>query len=230
MKKVLSFLLSAILLVSLCVPALAESKFDFSYVKENSSIYEISVDSDQDCAFITTTLSVSDRSFTHELDSSTRYSSFQSDILVNDYYGKTPHGIFRTWITYAADEELNITSVSFFLDDKEYIFSGIGDKKWHYQFDDGIIEQVLIIFDNSSEHVEFLSALAEVAQQAINNLGEDDAEPCSVKMVLHGTKDVTATVEDGPLLDWVTVFLAFINSNGNLNDTSGSTLKIVNAK
>lgn len=150
MKKVLSFLLSAILLVSLCAPTLAESKFDFSYVKENNSIYEISVDSDQDCAFITTTLPVSYRSFTHELESSTRYSSFQSDILVNDYYEKTPYSLFRTWITYAADEELNITSVSFFLDGKEYIFSGIGDKKWHYQFDDGIIEQVLIVFDSSS--------------------------------------------------------------------------------
>lgn len=49
-------------------------------------------------------------------------------------------------------------------------------------------------------------------------------------MVLHGTKDVSATIEDGPLLDWVTMFLAYVNSNASLNDANGSTLKIVNAK
>lgn len=64
----------------------------------------------------------------------------------------------------------------------------------------------------------------------MNNLGDDNAEPCSVKMVLHGTKDVSATIEDGPLLDWVTMFLAYVNSNASLNDANGSTLKIVNAK
>ena len=223
MKKVFSFLLSVILLVSLCAPAFAESKFDFSYVRENSDTYEVSVDSDQDCAFITTNLSVSDRSFSHDLESSVRYSSFESDILVNDYYGKTPHGVLRTWITYAADEELNITSVSFFLGDKEYIFSGIGNPKWHHTFEDGILEQVLIIYDNSSEHLDFMTAITEIMPDTY-----DDS--VSVKMVLHGVQDVTATVGLGPLMDWLAMVVAFMNSNGQLSDATGSTLKIVDAK
>lgn len=223
MKKVLSFLLSAILLVSLCAPALAESKFDFSYVRENSDTYEVSVDSDQDCAFVTTVLPVSLRSFSHDLESSVRYSSFESDILVNDYYGKTPHGVLRTWITYAADQDLGITSVSFFIGDKEYVFSGIGNQKWHHSFEDGIVEQVLIIYDNSSEHMDFITAMLGIMPDTF-----DDS--VSVKMVLHGVQDVTATVGLGPLTDWLAMVTAFLNSNGQLRDATGSTLKIVDAK
>lgn len=223
MKKVFSFLLSVILLVSLCAPAFAESKFDFSFVRENSDTYEVSVDSDQNCAFVTTKTSVSLRSFSHDLESSVRYSSFESDILVNDYYGKTPHGVLRTWITYAADEELNITSVSFFLGDKEYIFSGIGNPKWHHTFEDGIVEQVLIIYDNSSEHLDFMTAITEIMPDTL-----DDS--VSVKMVLHGVQDVTATVGLGPLMDLLAMVNAFLSSNGQLGDATGSTLKIVDAK
>ena len=224
MKKVLSFLLSAILLVSLCAPALAESKFDFSYVKEHSDAYDISVDSDQDCAFIATILSVSNRSFTHDLESPVRYSSFETDILVNDYYGKTPYGILRTWIIYSADEDLGITSVSFFLNDKEYIFSGIGNQNWHYTYDDGIVEKVLIVYGNSSDYEDFFTDFLSVAASAVSD------DTVNVKIVLHGVQDVSATIDQGVLSDWLAMVIAFSESNGKLSDAVGSTLKVVDVK
>ena len=223
MKKLSAFILAVIMVLFTVSSAFATNTLDLSVFRD-SNLFEISVDSDQEIAFITTTLSLDNRSFTHELESDVRYNSFESDVLVLNYYSSAPYGILRTWIHYCADEFLDITSVSIYLGDKIYTFSGIADADWHYEYDDGIQESVLIKYGSDEESIDFLAAV----EDEIEKYGADNSYSPEIKMILHGTKDVTASVGFGPLLDLYAVAIKFLNANGNLNDAVPSTIKVTN--
>lgn len=120
-KRLVALALSLALVLTIVSPAVADDGFDMSAIRGNDYL-EISVDKEEGVAFVTTKMSVAGRSFTHEYESETRYSYFESDILVLDYYSDNPKGILRTWITYSADEFLYITSVSFLLMEKNISF------------------------------------------------------------------------------------------------------------
>lgn len=221
-KKLVALFLSLTLLLTAAFPALATSVLDLSPFRDEE-YFDISVDTDSEVAFITTKLPVSDRAYVHDLESDVRYSSFESDVLVLDYFSSKPYGILRTWIRYAADDFLNITSVSFIIGKQQFTFSGVADKDWHEQYDNGIVETVLIKYGGTADMATFLLAVSE----EIGKRMEDETYVPDVKMILHGTKDVTATVTDGPLLDLYVMMVTFIEGNGDLSDASPTTLKVV---
>ncbi len=222
-KRLVALALSLVLMLTIVSPAVADDGFDISYIRKNDKIFEISVNDEEEIAFITTVISVADRSFTHEYESKTRYSYLESDILVLDYYSDNPEGILRTWIVYSADEFLYITSVSFFVNGKEYIFSGIADSEWHYEFDDGIMEKVLIKY-GAEGSADFLDA---VIDEGIKSNDDENYSP-EIKMVLHGTKDVTVNLGRYPILDLTLITLTWVMANGTVPSTP-STLKVVDA-
>ena len=104
MKKLVAFLMCVCLIVSSTF-ALATSTVDLSQIS-GSDNYDISVNSDSGSAFVTTSLSASERSFTHKYENPNYYSSLESDLLVHDYFGSSPYAVIRTWIYYNATQYL----------------------------------------------------------------------------------------------------------------------------
>ena len=221
-KRLVALALSLALVLTIVSPAVADDGFDMSAIRGNDYL-EISVDKEKGVAFVTTKMSVAGRSFTHEYESETRYSCFESDILVLDYYSDNPEGILRTLITYSADEFLYITSVSFFVNGKEYIFSDIADSEWYYEFDDGIVEQILIKYGAEGSW-DFLKAVYD----ELDKSSDDENYSLEIKMVLHGTKDVTVSLEIMPMFDLVIMAGAWAEANGTFASVP-STLKVVDA-
>lgn len=221
-KRLVALALSLTLVLTIVSPAMADDEFDMSAIR-GDDYFEISVDKEEGLAFVTTKMSVAGRSFTHEYESETRYSYFESDILVLDYYSDNPEGILRTWIAYSADEFLYITSVSFFVNGKEYIFSDIADSEWYYEFDDGIVEQILIKYGAEGSR-DFLKAVYDELNKSI----DDENHSLEIKMVLHGTKDVTVSLEKMPMMDLVIMVGVWAEANGTFASVP-STLKVVDA-
>ena len=220
--KLVALFLSLTLLLTAVSPALATNVLDLSPFRDEE-LFDISVDADNEVAFVTTQLSVSSRAYVHDLESEVRYSSFESDVLVLDYFSSEPYGILRTWIRYAADEFLNITSVSIIIGKQQFTFSGVADKEWREQYDNGIVETLLIKYGATSDMATFLLAVSE----EIGKCMEDETYVPDAKMILHGTKDVSAAISDGPLLDLYVMMVAFIEANGDLDDATPTTLKVV---
>lgn len=220
-KKLVALFLSLTLLLTALTPALAADEFDISNFRDED-LFDISVDADNEVAFITTNMSAGTRSFVHDLESDVRYSCFESDVLVLDYFSSQPYGILRTWIHYAADEYLYITNVSFIIGKQQYTFSGVADKEWWTQYDDGIMEDVLIMYGDTSDMVAFLLAV----ENEISQVREDDHYTPDVTLILHGTKDVTGTVGSGALLDLYVMTMGFLSANGDLADAIPTTLKV----
>lgn len=103
------------------------------------------VDVENDVAFIESALGASGRAYVHKYDSSTRYSTTQFDILVLEYLQTSAYPIFRLWINYCADDAyMNITSVSFYVEDQKYTFSGIADAERYTHDENGYVERLLI--------------------------------------------------------------------------------------
>ncbi len=226
MKKLVALCLSVVMALTMVSSAFAANVFDMSFVRNSDSL-EISVNSDEDIAFVTTTLSTSTRAFTHDLESESLYSSFETDILVQDYYSSAPKGILRTWINYTADEFLYITSVSFYVGDKIYTFSDIADDDWHYELDGGVMEQVLIIYGDEGT-AELLAAIMDEVDKWRESSESGQTYDPEIKMVLHGTKDVTATVGIGPLSDLYAMMITWLLANGSSSSVP-STLTVTDA-
>lgn len=223
MKKLVSLCLAIVCLLA-CMPVHA-AEMDLSFVRENENIFTIDVDVENDVAFVESKLSVADRAFVHQYDSSTRYSSTQFDVLVLDYLKSSAYPIYRLWITYCADDAyLNITSVSFIIGDQKYTFSDIADADWYTHDDKGYREQVLIKFDEDT--LKFLAALEDLTPTSF-----DDFEGYKLKMILHGREDVEVELGRGFGLDFFCTSKALINIGGLdfLEKCNGSTLKVTDA-
>lgn len=59
---------------AVCAAYADDEPFDLACVKENPSAYSISVNAQNDCAFITSTLTVAQRSFKHKDSSDSWFS------------------------------------------------------------------------------------------------------------------------------------------------------------
>ena len=175
MKKVMVLWISAIILFTSVNIAFATASVDLSVISGNSEMYEISVNSDDDIAFVNSSIPVSCRAFEHEYENPNYYSVLETDILIHDYFSSDPYAVMRTWIKYNATEYLYPTSATFTIEGKDYTFSGIGDKTWSSEDGSGgTMERMLIIYGNTEEHKEFLSAMVHWAFKLLNDDENDD--------------------------------------------------------
>lgn len=210
MKKVLSLVLALLLACSLASAAFAAS-LDLTTITDNPKLFSLEPSDDGEAAFIESQLSVKNRSYVHKYESANRYSSTQWDILIVNYNTADAYPVLRLWVNYCADNYLNITSVSFIVDGKEYLFTGISDpEKWHEKDEKGAIENVLIKFGTSN--LQFPVALENIFS------GSDDvvatAEKAKCTMILHGDEDIEVELGEGFFLDFLTIKLGFTNMNG----------------
>lgn len=225
MRRATALILLLVLLCSSITSASATSTVDLTKISGNKELYEISVNADSEVAFVTTTISASNRSFAHDHESPNYYSVLESDLLVHDYFSSKPYAVMRTWIKYSATEYLYPTSVTFTILDTDYTFSGIGDKKW--SSDDGsggTEEQMLIIYGDTSDYEKFLRAMMN---WAIVLFSEDESDDYDITMTLHGISDVETTLGWGVAYDFLFIVKAMSDIGGKLDDAGNcSTLKV----
>ena len=136
----------------------------------------------------------------------------------------------RTWIYYYSTEYLYPTSVTFTIQDTDYTFSGIGDRDWAETNDTGdTLEQMLIIYGDSSDNSSFLHAMRDWIGAYIS---DDETDDYDITMTIHGTSDVQATLGIGVALDYFMIVKAMSEIGGKLEDSgnAASTLKVTEHK
>lgn len=196
MKKIISVLLAAVMILSICSTAFAKTGFDMSYFEEGDT-FTIEIDDDGDTAFIYYDVSAAIRSFVHKYESNEYYSTFDTDIIIVDYDKKSDrYPVLRTWIDYRADEYMNFESVSFIIDGKEYLFSDISLDDSCEELEVGIREDLLVKYGDYSE--DFVNVLFEKSYELLSQASEEDELNFpEMKMILHGKEDIEADVSEG---------------------------------
>lgn len=211
MKKLLA-LLTALLMLTLPLSALA-STLDLSFVRNHTDkLYTIDVDTASDLAFIESQLSIEGRSFTHKYDSAYRYSYLKWDVLVMDYSaGANAVPCLRLWVVYAADNRhQNINSVTFTIDGVDYTFTGVGSAERRTHDENGYRESMLIKF--GMNNLDFLVAMDRVIPDDHDSV--DDLANLPITLTLHGDEEFTVHLGSGFVLDFLAMEDAFIESNG----------------
>lgn len=230
MKMRLTAMLMAIaLLVCTVGTAMAADAYDLTFVKE-SDYYKLTEDLEEEVAYIESTFSddVSAIAFTHQYESSEYYSYAYSDIILLDCPAN-PQPIWRMWITVQAQKPLNINSVTFTVDGKDYTFSEISNPDRVSQNDNGDTrEELLIRFDNYS--VDFLIAL----EQMVNSCeSAQEIIEKEIKVVLHGDEDIETVFNGNIWFDWFAVKNAMSEGNGFIHlfqKTDGTPVTVTDAK
>ena len=226
MKKLcaLVLFLSLVLVGSV---SLATSTIDLSYFRENSNLYSIDVNNDSEVAFITTTLNAASRCFHHDNEHDQYYSTFESDILVHDYFSSEPYGVMRIWINYFAKDFLNINSVTFQIGGKDYTFTGCCENDWKVKLDNGGVEEQALIIASDSNW-DFWSALIDILDPLLEN-GLDDFTP--IPVILHGSRDVTITMDAGAAVDFASIVIGAGSSGVKSADAgTGTKLTVTDSK
>lgn len=210
MKKLLSLTL-AVLLLCASVPA-AAATMDLSNIRDNPKIFTIDVNTDDDVAFVESTMSAEDRSFVHKYESSNRYSTTKFDILVLNYSEPADsYPVMRLWVTYCADDAfLNISSVTFIIGEDEYTFTDVADEDWLVKDDNGYMENVLIKL--GWENIGFTIRMEEPFENVSNYVEAAGNTTC--RMILHGREDVEVELGKGFFLDFLLIKTGMISING----------------
>ena len=211
MKRILLSLIALTLALTLTAAALAEP--DLSPIRENDSLFTLDIDSENDVAFIQSTMTAAERSFTHDSESVKLYSDTMFDIIVISQSRDDGYPVMRLWITYSADDGfLNIDSVTFIVGGREFSFSGIASSDWCQHDERGYLEQVLIKF--GTDNISFLAALNDLIEAAPGEGIGDKAANASCTMILHGSRDVYVELGKNFFLDYETIFLGMSSIGG----------------
>ena len=209
LRKPARILASILALVLALNAGAALAEFDMSVIRENKYL-KIDVDKDSDVAYIESTFSAKDCSFTHDNDSPTRYSVTEFDILMINYFSSGTYPILRLWMYVSTESQFYYyNSVSFTVKDKTYTFSDVSNKDWFDQGDKYYEQQLLIKFGPKS--LDFLLALFELAGEGFEAGSFDDIH---IPVVFHGTKDINGTLDKGFLVEYYLLISAFIEAGG----------------
>ncbi|MBP3650792.1 MAG: hypothetical protein J6K73_13545 [Clostridia bacterium] len=223
MKKFFALLLVFLLLAS--VSTAVAKVLDLSPIEAKSGLYTIDVSEDGDSAFIETTLSSEERSFTHQYESSKLYSTTLFDVLVVNYQKSTNYPIFRLWITYCADDAFqHFDAVTISLGNKRYTFTDVSDPEWLIEDEEnGYIEDLLIRF--GKDNVSFLKDLEEAIG---NKTTLEQLEQMDVRAVLHGDEDIEIELGSNFLLDFLGMKSAWLTLEGldYLDQIIGSDMSV----
>lgn len=230
LRRHLKEFFALLLILAIGVAGTAFAAVDLDFARDNPGLFNLSVDSDREIAFITTNLNNAARSFAHKYESDSYYSSTEFDILVRDYFGSNPSPIYRLWVYYSGTKHLYPNSIAFRFGGKKYVFSEIIDKENITDYDNGdASEDMLIKF--GSENLEFLSAL----ESQFNSITEDEGwadkeipEDKKIFMEIRGTETIEVELGAGFLTDFYGWKLAMISCDEaqGLLDTKGSPMKV----
>ena len=210
-KEIIALLMSMLMLFS-AVSALADGEaFTVDPYKNYDTLFKIDVDTDAGCAFVETQESAENLAFHHSYDVDGAISIIYSDILVLDYYKSSRTPIFRTWICYAGDTPHYFQSVTFEFEGKKYTFSDIGDPEWVEKKDYGYSEKLLIRYGKNN--TEFFAAVLAAGLTYVADKSEDKKAP-TMKMTLHGLKDIETEVPESFWLDFALLGVPFMGNDG----------------
>ena len=206
MKKCIALLL-VLLLCSLTTGTALADKLDFSYVYATPEAYEVDMDEEDDLCFIDTTLTSRDRHFSHRLESDRYWNTTMFDIICLDLSDDAPYAVWRLWVSYNSDIcHQNIHSITFVLHGKSYTFTDVSDSDWVTQSEGTYSEDLLIKF--GTKNAAFIAALKRYAKELT------DIADFSCTMILHGDEDLTVTLGEGFLLDFMLIDTAFMKMDG----------------
>ncbi len=140
--------------------------------------------------------SAEDLHFEHKYDHPDYWSVMQSDILIVNYSGADPYPVMRTMLYYNGTVPAGVNAVSFILGDRTFRLTGLELHKQMGMDRDRAYEAMLILY--GPDTMAFADAVIAYAEEAAAN-GEQDT--LQATMVLHGTEDLTVTLNAEPLLD-----------------------------
>ena len=212
MKKVFSLILCLVLACSLTLTALADG-FDASLVKENDSLFEFTVNSDEGIAFVDAAMTVRERSFTHPYESESYYSYVYSNLVIIDYFNSTSYPVWRFWVDYVGTKHIYANAVTFTFDGNSYTFTDVADTDRITDRDNGDGEEILLVVIGT-DNVDFVTGL-ETYLNKLQEIDPDDAytsitENAEVSMTLHGTEDFTVQLPSTFMLEYFLMRAAFI--------------------
>lgn len=206
MKKCIALIL-VLLLCSLSMGTALADKLDFSYVQANPEAYDLDMDDEDDLCFITTTLSSRDRHYSHDLESDHYWSTTQFDVICLNLDSSSPYPVWRLWVSYSSEiRYINLHSVTFILHGRSYTFTDVSDPEWVRQKEGTYMEEILIKFGTDS--AAFIAELKKYAKELT------DIADFSCTMILHGDEDLTVTLGESFLLDFMLIDTAFMKMDG----------------
>lgn len=209
MKKLIALLTALLMLASCAMTALAELDRSVFTDETAESLIVLEFNDAGTNAYIESRLERSALAFDHPNALPDEPSVAEFDMLILDYNTDEPFPALRLWVRYRGTEYLYIDGISFEVDGVTYRFDGVGDPSRIYDENGKYAENALIVF--GLDQSLFISALLGYMQQFG---GLDQMEDASIKMTLHGATDVTVTLNQAFLLDFLTVV--------NFHVTSGS--------
>lgn len=227
MKRLVALLISVVLLCGM-VSSLAEGTFDMS-TYTSSNVFTVDEDTENNIAFIESGMGSADLAFNHKYESDDYYSIMRNDIIVINQSSDSRYPVMRTWIYYRGTKQLDIHSVSFILEGKEFVISDVADKDRVTKVDDNCTEETLLI-RYGYENWDFFAEIASTAMSYYGAWVEDKETPVpEIKVVLHGTEDVETTVSGNFLLDMGVFVLSMIANDtiGLLIDVDGNPCKVI---
>ena len=225
MKKLVALLISVALLCG-SVSALADGTFEMdAYTSPN--VFTVEVDSDNDIAFIDTQMGNDVLSFSHKYEND-YYSVMRNDILVINQSSASRYPVLRTWITYRGTKALNFSSISFIIDDKEYVLTDVASADRNSQEDNNFEEILLIKY--GYQNWDLFAALAATALSYYGDWVEDkETAVPDIKVILHGTEDIEVNASGNFLLDLGVFVLSMYSADtlGMLVEIEGTPCQVI---
>lgn len=177
--------------------ALEGNGFSMDPFTDYPKVFTVTVNEEEDVAFIDTTTESRDMAFTHRFESDSYYSLINPDIIVLNYSRPADRfPVFRVWIRYRGKEQMNFRSAEFILPDgRTFTVWDIASPDRVYTKDDGSFAEDLLIRFGKNNLPLFRELYNESLAYAANlygDSGDSSAPPPAIRLVLHGDEDVEA--------------------------------------
>ena len=212
----LALMLVFVLTICTCFVCAEAAGFDVDAIRNLDPDSPYHATEDDGCIFIDSGYA---NYFTHRFSIPSAQSYEYSDIIVITDNGPDPYGIMRIWFDLYTQNEMKFDSVSFFVEDTEYRFNDLYSNDRVTKVDNGYRQLINIIID--SENVAFL---AHVNSAFGDN--EDKGIDMTLPAVLHGTEDISITLDYSAVLDMVLVD-SMMNIYGGSYDIYGTPMQTI---
>ena len=224
MKKLTALILALIMLLSCAVTAMADVDRSFFTSEAEEGWISIIYNSANTNAFISSGLGWSYLIFDHPNAHPDFGSGTEFDIILIDYFTADIQPVLRLWIRYFATEYLHIYAVSFEVDGVTYRFDNVGSPERIYIQEGVYRENPLIIF--SEDQIDFIIALFDYMKK-LNSTG--NLADASIRLTLHGDKNVTVMLDENFLADFFVVANSFMEAGCRdyMDDYDGTKMTVI---
>ncbi len=208
-------LLLALCLLGSILPALAEGSlqapYSTQYFEDRPGIYRVSVQENGTFIDASPYYGTSEKSFVHAYESDDYYSYVYTDILVVTS-AEEPYPVLRTWIIYNGKQPVRAGSVTFVLDGTAYTFSNVGSEDRRKETDSGYKESLLIRY--GSGNTDFIAAVRRIGAEIAAHMNEKGYIYPTYTLTLHGSEDLTVTLDGRCIADAYLMMGGFVESGG----------------